>query len=120
MRQLMLALMLSLSLSVPSFAAPDPVKDCPKGLVCLTVQEAKNIEKRRAALEYEVKLLRASRPRIFGGFYSVGLTQGLGNDASGGYGSLGGYVGPVSIGVTVSEYGFGVEKGITLAYSKRF
>lgn len=50
---------------------PDAVRDCPKGLVCFTVDEAADIDVRLIELERDLKVARAKTKRF-------GLTAGCG------------------------------------------
>lgn len=68
-------LLLSLALSMPTNIPPDPVLDCPVGLVCFTVREAGDIDLRMIALEKDVKLAKARSKKL-------GLTAGCGPGTS--------------------------------------
>ena len=121
-------LTLTLSLIMAGWAtdatalSPDPVKDCPAGLVCLTEPEAKQVALTRATLEAQVREARAKRPKLVAPFYNIGFSW-LPNDAShafGAYADGGLRIGPVSVGAGVHDYGYGVGTHLTVNYHKEF
>lgn len=102
--------------------SPDPVKDCPKTLVCFTEPEAKQIALTRVNLEAEVQELRAKRPKLIAPFYNVGFSWlPTATDRSfGGYADGGLRIGPVSVGAGVHDYGYGVGTHLTANFHKEF
>jgi hypothetical protein len=67
------ALLLTLALAAP--AKPDPVRDCPVGLVCFTIEEAGAVDVKLIQMERDLKLAKARVKRL-------GVTAGCGPGAA--------------------------------------
>ena len=53
-------------------ATPDPVRDCPKGLVCFTTKEAAEIDRKLITLERDLALARVRKLRRLGWNFGPG------------------------------------------------
>lgn len=58
--------------------SPDPVKDCPKGLVCFTTAEAAQIDRKLITLQRDLDLARVKRLRRLG--WNLGIGGGTSLD----------------------------------------
>jgi hypothetical protein len=128
--RLLLACVLGVLLHTRVMAA-DPVKDCPAGLVCYTVDENTKIAKERASLKRQIADLSAQvelanvvrKPKLFEPYWQAGgsyLSGPLGN-TFGGYADIGLGIGPWSVSVGLHDYGpDSVGSHATVAYTAKF
>jgi len=67
----------SASTAPGSPANPDPVRDCPKNLVCFTTKEAAEIDRKLITLERDLALARVRKLRRFGWNFGPGAGASL-------------------------------------------
>ena len=69
---ILLLLLFACSTAALSATPPDPVKDCPPRLLCFTLAEAAEIDRKLITLERDLALARVKKLRRFGWNFGPG------------------------------------------------
>jgi hypothetical protein len=130
-KEILGAIVLGFVLAGRAMAAPalSPETDCPKDLVCFTVEEATNIAKERVALNSQVAHLTAQlaltksatySPKL-APYWAIGGSKWFSADGEGlgGYGEIGVRLGPVAVSAGLQEYD-STAAFVGISYSRRF